>query len=105
MSRDVLVKVNLEFEKENKEEIYKILEKKEWKGNLTLENEAWVELEFYYEIFEENVEELKLYCEVINIYEYEYIEGEGLYWENEDDDLQRLIKKKILKEKNKTNGN
>ena len=95
MSRDTLTKVNLEFEKENKAEIYKILEKKEWKSNLTKESDYWVELEFYDEILEEDVEEFKPFCEHIDFCLYEYFGGEGFWWENEDDELQKIMKKKL----------
>ena len=99
--RDVLTKINLEFEKENKEEIYKILEKKDWKSHLTIESDDWVELEFYDVYDETDIKEFKDFCEHINICEYGYNEGEGFFWENEDDDLQRTIKKKIKKIKDK----
>jgi len=95
MSNDVLVKLNLEFEKENKEEVYKILEKKDWIKDLTLESDDWVVLEFDYEIYEEDVKELKPYCENIYSALYTLLEGEGIYWENEDDELQRIVRKKI----------
>ena len=101
MSSDVLIKINLEFEKENKEEVYKILEKKDWKTYLRIESDDWVELEFYFEVFENDVKEFKDVCERIDICVYEYQEGEGFFWENEDDDLQKIVRKKIKKIKEK----
>lgn len=97
--RDVLVKVNLEFEKENKDKIYKILEKKEWLSNLITESDDWVGMEFYEGILEEDIEEIKYLCEHIGIDEYEYCEGDGLYWDNEDTDLQKIVRQKMV-EKN-----
>jgi hypothetical protein len=71
--------LDIEFEKENKEDVYKILEKKGWFCYRMKECDDWITLHFDYEVTEEDIKEFKPYCEHIGIDIYEQLEGEGLY--------------------------
>jgi hypothetical protein len=89
--------LDIEFEKENKEDVYKILEKKGWFDYLMKECDDWITLHFYDEVTEEDIKEFKPYCEHIGTAIYEQLEGEGVYWNNEDDELRKIVRRKLNK--------
>ena len=98
MGRTALTKISLEFEKEYKEIIHKLLNKEGMEDNIFKEGEGFIYLEFYdTEYEEEDIKNLKPYCDYIYIDNYERCDYESVYWENEDDELQKVVKQKLNK--------
>ncbi len=99
MSREILQRVYLEFDEEDKGEVLELLKKLfEVEYEIYNESENHYNIEFnnsYYE--EKDFKELKEICDNIDLAEYKYCEGEGFIWnkEDKDDELQKIVKKKL----------
>ncbi len=105
MSREVLQRVYLEFDEDDKDEVLELL-KKLFRGeyNLSDEGKEYYTLEFNSTDYnEEDFKELKEICSYISLSNYEYFEDEGFIWEREEnDELQKIVRKKLrqIKKKN-----
>ncbi len=107
MGREVLQRVYLEFDEDDKNEVLEIL-KKLFGGdyhtyNLLDEGKEYSTLEFNSTDYnEEDFKELKEICSYIRLSNYEYFEDEGFIWEREDEDeLKKIVSKKLRQIKKK----
>jgi len=100
-----LCRISLEFEKEYKNEILNLIEKRGWNESIRDKgkDENYILLEFYDdEKTEEDIKEFKPYCDYIYIDLYS--QEECVYsYENEDDELTKIVKIKMQKDKNENN--
>ena len=103
MDKEIIQRISLEFNEEDKKEVLKILQKLfgKYSPELLTNDKDYLLIEMNYKDLEEkDFEELKEICDNIGLSEYEYVEYEGFFWEREDDNLQETMRKKLRQIKN-----
>ena len=107
MSRDIIQKICVCFDEEDKDEVLEMV-KKSYGEEIVISSEGkdYYNFEFDDTDFdEEDFKELKEICNYIDLAEYEYCDDGGFIWEKEDDDeLQKIVSKKVRQIKKEKGG-